>query len=101
MLAAGIVVEQATQGPLDGPRQPRQRTGLLIAGDTARSITMEVTDGIPAPGRPAVLLFVRDDKYDQLSRAVTNGGQGQGARRARSRSPQHAIGNGGAHGVLH
>jgi len=64
VLAAGIVVEQATQGPLDDPRQPRQRTGLL-------------TDGIPAPGRPAVLLFIRDDQYDQLSRALTNGGQGQ------------------------
>jgi len=57
VLAAGIVVEQATQGPLDDPRQARQRPGLLIAADTARSVTMEVTDGIPrarTPSRTAV-----------------------------------------------
>jgi len=29
VLAAGIVAEQATQGPLDDPRQARQRPGLL------------------------------------------------------------------------
>ncbi len=77
MLAAGIVVEQATQGPLDDPRQARQRPGLLIAAGAAPSVTMEVTDGIPAPGRPAVLLFVRDDQYGQLIHALTSEGQGQ------------------------
>lgn len=47
VLAAGIVVEQATKGPLDDPRQARQRPGLLIAAGAAPSVTLEVTDGIP------------------------------------------------------
>lgn len=76
VLAADIAVEQATQGPLDDPRQARQRPGLIAAG-AAPSVTSEVTDGIPAPGRPAVLLFVRDDQYDQLSQALTSDPSGQ------------------------
>ncbi|HSH62115.1 MAG TPA: hypothetical protein VK988_21195, partial [Acidimicrobiales bacterium] len=53
-----LAVARATQGPLDDADPAYQRPGILDLGALPEPAAM-VSPGIPAPGRPAVVFFVR------------------------------------------
>lgn len=53
-----LAVARSAEGPLDDADQAWQRPGFLDAG-RRRAPAPTVAAGIPAPGRPTVVLFVR------------------------------------------
>lgn len=53
-----VSVAQRLEGPLDDPDQAEQRVGFVDEGSLPRPAPM-VTDGMPAGGRPTVVLFLR------------------------------------------
>jgi len=59
-----LYVSQRSQGPLDDPDQAEQRVGFLDQAPLPIPATM-VANGLPAAGRPTVVLFLRPD--DALS----------------------------------
>lgn len=69
VLGAGIVAEQATQGPHDDPQQARQRPGILVPSKDAR-LAVPVGDDSPTWGFRTVVFFLRDPGYPALTRAL-------------------------------
>lgn len=66
LLLAGLLVLSAqARGPLDDPDPARQRPGLLDLG-ALPSPAPRVPAEVPAPGRPALVLFERPDRLAQL-----------------------------------
>ncbi len=59
--AALLSVAQRLEGPLDDPDQAEQRVGFLDQGPLPLPAPM-VTAGLPAAGRPTVVLFLRPDE---------------------------------------
>ncbi len=56
-----LALARASQGPLDDADQAWQRPGFLDAGDLPAPAPT-VAPGVPRPGRPAVVFFVRPGK---------------------------------------
>jgi len=69
LLGALLVLAAQARGPLDDPDPARQRPGLLDLGALplpAPSLSAEV----PAPGRPALIVFERVDRLAGLCEAL-------------------------------
>ncbi len=64
-----LVVARSAEGPLDDPDPAFQRPGLLDLGDLPRPAPA-VTGDVPAPGREAVVFFVRPDGLQPLCDAA-------------------------------
>ena len=64
-----LALARSAEGPLDDPDQAWQRPGFLDAGELpAPAPTM--APGVPPPGRPTVVFFVRSDGLGELCRAL-------------------------------
>ncbi len=66
-----LAVARAAAGPLDDPDPAHQRPGLLDLGELPVPAP-PVTDGIPAPGREAVVFFVRPAGLEVLCEALAD-----------------------------
>lgn len=64
-----LVMAQHSRSPLDDPDPARQRPGLVDLGALPVPAP-EVFDGIPAPGRRAVVFFERPGGLERLCRAL-------------------------------
>ncbi len=64
-----LAVSRAATGPLDDPDPARQRPGYLDDGALPVPAP-EVTEDIPAPGRRAVVFFVRPSELEPLCEAL-------------------------------
>lgn len=64
-----LAVARGFEGPLDDPDPAYQRPGFLDLGPLPEPAP-EVRPGLPAPGRPAVVFFVRETGARELCRAV-------------------------------
>lgn len=62
-------VAEWSREPLDDPDPARQRPGVLDLGDLPAPAP-QVTAGIPAPGRRAVVFFARPAGLERLCRAL-------------------------------
>ncbi len=73
MVAVGfgalLVVARSAEGPLDDPDPAYQRPGLVDLGALPKPAP-PVTGDVPAPGREAVVFFVRPDGLQPLCDAV-------------------------------
>lgn len=71
-LATGLLLalSRAATGPLDDPDPARQRPGFLDA-ERLPVPAPQVTDDVPAPGRRAVVFFVRPAELERLCQALT------------------------------
>ncbi|MBW3546643.1 MAG: hypothetical protein KY452_00700 [Actinobacteria bacterium] len=65
-----LALSRAATGPLDDPDPARQRPGYLDDGALPVPAP-EVTGGIPAPGRRAVVFFVRAGQLGPLCQALS------------------------------
>ena len=72
LLGAVTVLERLARSGLDDPDPARQRPGLLLAAAGARGAA-PVSEGVPAPGRPAVVLFLRWEQYEVATRVLEPG----------------------------
>lgn len=65
VLGLCLALARAAEGPLDDPDPAWQRPGLLDVGELPAPAPT-VVPGVPAPGRPAVVFFVRPRGVDKL-----------------------------------
>lgn len=72
----GLLLAAASpRGPLDDPDPARQRPGFLD-GAGLPAPAPDVGSGVPAPGRRAVVFFVRPEQIGPLCRALPASGLG-------------------------
>lgn len=64
-----LVLARSAVGPLDDPDQAWQRPGFLDAG-ALPAPAPTVVEGVPVPGRPTVVFFIRADGVGALCRAL-------------------------------
>ena len=81
-VAAGLglllALARAAEGPLDDPDPAWQRPGFLDAGELPVPAP-GVLPGLPPPGRPAVVFFVRADGLGELCHSLATSGLRQKA----------------------
>ena len=71
-----LALSRVTTGPLDDPDPARQRPGYLDDGPLPVPAP-QVTEDIPAPGRRAVIFFVRPSELEPLCEALPGFDPGQ------------------------
>jgi hypothetical protein len=72
-----LALAARARGPLDDPDPARQRPGILDFG-ALPTPSPQLTTGVPAPGRQAVLFFQRPDGLERLCEALRTEPLGEG-----------------------